>query len=112
MKIEEYALEATALLSRIKNTATMINSYVGKFHHTGLLQAEESSLATSVIRMVDESPIPRRLQAMYSVNPETIDTSQFEATIAQLERRLKTLNRICMQFQDLHAMFVKEGKLK
>ena len=112
MKLPEYALESLALLARIKNTATMINSYVTKFHANGLLQAKESSVATQVIRMVGESPIPRRVQAMYLMNASLIDGTNFEPNIAQLERRMKTLNRICMQMQELHAMFTKEGKLK
>lgn len=112
MKFEEYALEVTALLSRIKNTATMVNAYVSKIHAAGLLVATDSLIATTAIKMVDQSMIPSQVRAMFLVDVNSIDTRAFGTTIGGLECRLKVLNRICMQFQELHAFFVKEGKLK
>jgi hypothetical protein len=112
MKLPEYALESTALLDRIKNTATMINSYVTKFHTEGLLLAKQSSVADAAIKFVNDSPIPAAIRLMNIMPQEMIDDSNFELTVQSLERRLTTLNRICMQMQELHAMFVNQGKLK
>lgn len=112
MKVAEYCRDVLTLLGRIKNTATMINSYVAKFHHHNLLLAKDSPVATAAIRLVNESEIPDQVQAMFWVDSESIDTSKFPDKIEELERRLKTLNRICMQYQELHAMFVKQGKIK
>lgn len=112
MKLAEYALESVALLGRIKNTATMINSYIAKFHSSGLLLMQSSPLANTAIDFVNVCPIPASISLMNIMPQDLIDESKFQLTIESLERKLSALNRISYQYQELHALFVAQGKLK
>lgn len=108
MTLAEYRLEIYSLMQRIKMTAEMINSYMAKFHESGLLQVSSSAVADAAIELALKFDEADKADPTFWYDEERVKTSTLKLGIdplQQLERKLKILQRISMQMQEINAHY-------
>lgn len=115
MTIAEYRLEIYSLMQRIKMTAEMVNSYMSKFHDIGLLQSSSSGVANACIELARKFSAAEQADPTFWYNEEHVKASTLKLGIdplQHLERKLKTLQRISMQMQEINTCCVRDGESK
>lgn len=108
MTLAEYRLEIYSLMQRIKMTAEMINSYMKKFHECGLLQASSSAVANASIELALKFDVADKADPTFWYNEDHVKKSKLKLGIdplQHLERKLKILQRISMQMQEINTYY-------
>ena len=109
MTLAEYRLEIYSLMQRIKMTAEMINSYMAKFHESGLLQVSSSAVADAAIELALKFDEADKADPTFWYDEERVKTSTLLKLgidpLQHLARKLKILQRISMQMQEINAHY-------
>lgn len=106
MTLAEYRLEIHSLMQRIKMTAEMINSYMSKFHELGVLEVSSSAVANAAIELAKKFYVADQADPTFWYDEERVKNSTLKIGIdplQHLERKLKTLQRISMQMQEINV---------
>ena len=113
MTLAEYRLEIYSLMQRIKMTAEMINSYMAKFHESGLLQVSSSAVANAAIELALKFDEADKADPTFWYDEERVKTSTLLKLgidpLQMLERKLKILQRISMQMQEINVYYYEMG---
>lgn len=112
MTLAEYRLEIYSLMQRIKMTAEMINSYMAKFHESDLLHVSSSAVANAAIELALKFDEADKADPTFWYNEEHVKKSTLKLGIdplEQLERKLKILQRISMQMQEINVYCHEKG---
>lgn len=113
MTLAEYRLEIYSLMQRIKMTAEMINSYMAKFHESGLLQVSSSAVANAAIELALKFDEADKADPTFWYDEERVKTSTLLKLgidpLQMLERKLKILQRISMQMQEINVYCHEKG---
>lgn len=113
MTLAEYRLEIYSLMQRIKMTAEMINSYMAKFHESGLLQVSSSAVADAAIELALKFDEADKADPTFWYDEERVKTSTLLKLgidpLQHLERKLKILQRISMQMQENNVYYHEMG---
>ena len=94
-------------------TAEMINSYMSKFNDLGILEASSSSVANTAIELSEKFYVADQADPTFWYDEERVKTSTLLKLgidpLQHLERKLKTLQRISLQMQEINVYCHEKG---